>query len=170
MRPWTSLAVLAAFALSLSAGAARAVDEARLKNLSAPAPAAAPALPSDARTVKFAKLLVQLKPEPWAFLRNKDSLADDRLISAADGQKAISPGLFAQIFDEEMKAATGKSANAGGLFATEAPPPPELLAAAKITDMQGRFCKSCELIRSSGRWEGSVVITAHWELYSTGQQ
>jgi serine protease Do len=170
MRPWTLLAVFAAFALGLSAGAAQAVDEAKLKNLSAPAPMAATALPADARTVKFAKLLMQLKPEPWAFLRNKDSLADDRLISAADGQKAINPGLFAQIFDEEMKAATGKSAAAGGLFATEAPPPPELLAAAKITDMQGRFCKSCGLILSSGRWEGAVVMTAHWEVYSVAQQ
>src|SRR6202012_857599 len=169
MRSWTSLAVFAALTLSLSAGAARAVDEGKLKNLSAPAPMAAASLPADARTVKFAKLLVQLKPEPWAFLRNKDSLADDRLISAADGQKAISPGLFAQIFDEEMKAATGKSANAGGLFATEAPPPPELLAAAKITDMQGRFCKSCGPILSSGRWEGAVVMTAHWEVYSVAE-
>jgi S1-C subfamily serine protease len=170
MRPWTSLAVFAALALGLSAGAARAVDEGKLKNLSAPAPMAATALPADARTVKFAKLLVQIKPEPWAFLRNKDSLADDRLISAADGQKAISPGLLAQIFDEEMKAATGKPVNAGGLFATEASPPPELLAAVKITDMQGRFCKSCGLILSSGRWEGAVVMTAHWEIYSVAEQ
>ncbi|THD67135.1 trypsin-like peptidase domain-containing protein [Phenylobacterium sp.] len=170
MRQRTSLAVLAAFALGLSAGAARAVDEGRLKNLSAPAPISVTALPADARTVKFAKLVVQLKPEPWAFLRNKDSLADDRLISAQDGQKAISPGLFAQIFEEELKKASGRTATAGGLFTTEAPAPPELLAAAKITDMQGRFCKSCGLILSSGRWEGAVVMTAHWEVYSVAEQ
>ena len=169
MRPWTLLAVFAAFALSLSAGAAQAVDEAKLKNLSAPPSVAVTALPADARTVKFAKLLVQLKPEPWAFLRNKDTLADDRLITAADGQKAINPGLFAQIFDEEMKAATGRAANTG-LFTTEAGPPPELLAAAKITDMQGRFCKSCGRILTSGGWEGAVVMTAHWEVYSVAQQ
>jgi serine protease Do len=170
MRPWTSLAVFAAIALGLSAGAARAVDEGKLKNLSAPPPVTAASLPADARTVKFAKLVVQLKPEPWAFLRNKDSLASDRLISAQDGQKAISPGLFAQIFDEELKKASGKAATAGGLFTAEAPPPPELLAAVKITDMQGRFCKSCGLILSSGRWEGAVVMTAHWEVYSVAEQ
>jgi len=170
MRLWTSLAVSAAFALGLSAGAAHAVDEGKLKNLSAPPPVTVASLPADARTVKFAKMVVQLKPEPWAFLRNKDTLADDRLISWQDGQKAISPGLFAQIFDEELKKAAGKSATAGGLFATEAPPPPELLAAVKITDMQGRFCRSCGLILSSGRWEGAVVMTAHWEVYSVAAQ
>jgi serine protease Do len=170
MRPWTSLAVFAAFALALSAGAAQAADAGKLKNLQAAPAMPAPTLPADARTVKFAKMLVQLKPEPWAFLRNKDSLADDRLISSQDGQKAINPGLFAQIFDEELKKASGKPANAGGLFAAEAPPPPELLAAVKITDLQGRFCKSCGLILSSGRWEGSVVMTAHWEVYSVAQQ
>ena len=170
MRPWTMLAVSAVFALSFSAGAAQAVDEGKLKNLSAPPAATAPALPADARTVRFAKLVVQLKPEPWAFLRNKDSYADDRLISAQDGRKAINPALFAQIFDEELKKAAGKTATGGGLFATEAPPPPELLAAASITDMQGRFCKSCGLILSSGRWEGAVVMTAHWEIYSVAER
>ncbi len=170
MRPWTLLAVFASLALGLSAGAARAVDEGKLKNLSAPPPVTAVSLPADARTVKFAKLVVQLKPEPWAFLRNKDSYADDRLISAQDGRKAINPGLFAQIFDEELKAAVGKVPNAGGLFTTQAPPPPELLAAASITDMQGRFCRSCGLILSSGRWEGAVVMTAHWEIYSVTEQ
>jgi S1-C subfamily serine protease len=170
MRLWTSLVVCAVFALGLSAGAAQAVDEGKLKNLSAPPPMAATALAPGARSVKLARAVVQLKPEPWAFLRNKDSFADDRLISAQDGQKAISPGLFAQIFDEELKAAAGKAANTGGLFSTEASPPPELLAAVKITDMQGRFCKSCGLILSSGRWEGAVVMTAHWEIYSVAEQ
>ncbi|HZZ32772.1 MAG TPA: S1C family serine protease [Phenylobacterium sp.] len=169
MRQWISLTVAAALALAVSAGAAHAVDEGRLKNLQ-PAPSIAPvSLPSDARTVKLTRMLVQLKPEPWAFLRNKDSLADDRLISWQDGQKAINPLLFAQIFDEELKRASGKS-TANGLFATDAPPLPELLAAVKITDMQGRFCKSCGLILSSGRWEGAVAITAHWEVYSVVQQ
>ncbi|MGZ3377221.1 MAG: S1C family serine protease [Phenylobacterium sp.] len=170
MRPWTSLAVYAAFAFGLSAGAAQAVDEGKLKNLSAPPPELVMALPADARTVKFAKMVVQLKPEPWAFLRNNDSLAGDRLITAQDGQKAINPGLFAQIFDEELRTATGKAANVGGLFAAQTPPPPELLAAVKITGMQGRFCKSCGLILSSGRWEGAVVMTAHWEVYSVAEQ
>ena len=75
MRLWTSLAVFVTVALGLSAGAARAVDEGKLKNLSAPPPVTVTSLPADARTVRFAKLVVQLKPEPWAFLRNNDSLA-----------------------------------------------------------------------------------------------
>ncbi|HEX3367783.1 S1C family serine protease [Phenylobacterium sp.] len=170
MRPWTSLAVFAAFALVLSAGAAQAADAGKLKNLQAPPAIAAPTLPHDARAVKFAKMVVQLKPEPWAFLRNKDTLAEDRLISWQDGQKAINPQLFAQIFDEELKKASGKAVGANGLFAADPGPPPELLVAVKVTDMQGRFCKSCGLILSSGRWEGAVVITAHWEVYSTAEQ
>lgn len=169
MRQWTVLGICAALALALSAGAARAVDEGKLKNLQAAPPLAMVSLPADARAVKFAKMVVQLKPEPWAFMRNKDSLADDKLIGWQDGQKAINPVLFVQIFDEEMRKASGRPA-AGGLFATDAGPLPELLAAAKITDMQGRFCKSCGLILSSGRWEGSVTITAHWEVYSVAEQ
>ena len=169
MRQWTGLGVFAAFALALAAGAGQAADAGKLKNLQAPPPAAAATLPPDARTVRFARLLAGLKPEPWAFLRNKDSLADDKLLSAQEGQKALVPGLFAQIFDEEMKRATGK-ATAAGLFTTEAPPAPEFLAAAKITDMQGRFCRSCGLILSSGRWEGAVVMTAHWEIYSVAER
>jgi serine protease Do len=170
MRPWTSLTVSAAVALALSAGAAHAVDEDKLKNLSAPPPVTVVSLPADARTVKFAKMVVQLKPEPWAFLRNGDSRAADRLIGWQDGQKALNAGLFAQIFDEELKKASGKAPGAGGLFATDAPPPPELLAAVKITDMQGRFCKSCGLILASGRWEGAVTMTTHWEVYSVAEQ
>jgi hypothetical protein len=96
MRPWTSLTVLAAFALAALAGAAHAVDEGKLKNLSAPPPVTVTPLPADTRTVKFAKMVVQLKPEPWAFLRNKDTLTDDRLVSAQDGQKAIGSPLGAQ--------------------------------------------------------------------------
>lgn len=165
MRSWTSLTLCAAIALAVAPGAARALDEGRLKNLQAPPAAAAPSLPAEARSVKFARMVVQLKPEPWAFLRNKDSLADDRLLTWQEGEKAMRPAAFVQIFDEEMKKASGKPATAGGLFMQD-PTPPELLVAAKISDMQGRFCKSCGLILSSGRWEGAVVMTAHWEVYS----
>jgi hypothetical protein len=64
MRQWARLGVFAAFVLALAAGAAQAADAGKLKNLQAPPPAAAPTLPPDARTVRFARLLAQLKPEP----------------------------------------------------------------------------------------------------------
>lgn len=155
-----------AVGLALSAGAAHAVDEGRLKTLKAPPPAAAATLPADVRAVKFQRLLVELKPEPWAFMRNDASYADDRLLTWQDGQKALNPAAYGAIFEEELKRASGKAESAGGLFPQEAPPPAELLAAVKITAMEGRFCKACNLIGSGG-WEGAVVMTAHWEVYST---
>lgn len=164
MRRWAILA-LAAAGLAISAGAARAVDEGRLKNLQAPPPAALTVLPGDVRSVKFSRFLVELKPEPWAFLRNNDSLAGDRLVSWQDGQKAMNPAAYSAIFDEELKRASGKAGTGGGLF-TQETGGPDYLVAVKVTDMQGRFCRDCGLLASNGRWEGAVVMTAHWELYS----
>lgn len=169
MRQQTRSAVLAALALALGCapGLARAADEGALKNLKAPSPAASVRpLASDARSVRFARMVVALKPEPWAFVRNNDSVADDRLLSWQDGEKAVRPPTFAAIFDDELKQAGGRGASAAGLFGQDAQSPPDLLAAVKVTDMKGRFCKSCNLLIGVGRWEGAVVMTAHWEVYS----
>src|ERR1700761_4030702 len=144
MRRWALLA-LAAASLAFWAGAARALDEGKLKNLQAPPAAAQPVLPHDIRNVKFSRFIVQLKPEPWAFLRNKASLADDKLISWQDGQKAINPTAYAAIFEEELKKASGGAEGQTGLFA-QAAGQPDYLVAVKINDMQGRFCKACNLI------------------------
>ncbi|MBS0364010.1 MAG: trypsin-like peptidase domain-containing protein [Proteobacteria bacterium] len=164
MRRWAFLAMAAA-SLALSAGAARAVDEGALKNLKAPPPAAQPRLTGDLRVVKFQRMVVELKPEPWAFMRNQASFADDRLLSWQEGQKAINPQAYAAVFDEELKRAAGKNPTAGGLF-TQDPSAPDFLAAVKITDMKGRFCKACSFTGFNDKWDGAVVMTAHWEVYS----
>ncbi|MBS0332716.1 MAG: trypsin-like peptidase domain-containing protein [Proteobacteria bacterium] len=168
MRRWAFVA-LAAAGLAFSAGGAHAADEARLKKLKAPPPAAEATLPADVRAVKFQRLLVELKPEPWAFLRNEAALADDKLLSWKEGEKALNPSAYGAIFDEELRRASGKAETtaSGGLFPQAAGPPPDLLAAVKITAMEGRFCKACNFIGGGDRWEGAVVMTAHWEVYST---
>ena len=167
MRALVSALTMAAVVLAIGAGGARAADENRLKNLKAPPPAAVKPLTGAVRTVRFARLLIELKPEPWAFVRNNDVYADDKLLSWQDGQKAVKPNAFAAIFDDELKQAGGSGGTAaGGLFGQEAPTMPDLLAAVKITEMQGRFCKSCNLLLGAGRWEGAVVMTAHWEVLS----
>lgn len=165
MRRW-ALGALAAATVAFAAGGAQAVDEGKLKNLKAP-PAAAPAkLVGELRNVKFARMLVELKPEPWAFMRNQASFADDRLLSWQDGQKAMNTQAYATIFDEELKRAAGKPAGADGLFPQDNSSP-DFLAALKVTDMQGRFCKACNLLGVGGdRWDGAVVMTAHWEVFS----
>jgi S1-C subfamily serine protease len=164
MRRWAILA-LAAASLACSAGAARAADEGKLKNLKAPPPAALATLSGDLRVVKFARMIVDLKPEPWAFMRNQATFADDRLLSWQDGQKAMNPQAYAAVFDQELKRAAGKNPGAGGLFTQEASSP-DFLAAVKITDMEGRFCKACGLSGLNDKWDGAVVMTAHWEVYS----
>ena len=167
MRTIFSALMFAAALLVGSAGVASAAKESVLKNLKAPPPAAVTPLAGAVRTVKFARLLIELKPEPWAFVRNNDVFADDKLLSWQDGQKAMKPTTYAAIFEDELKQAGGThDAAGGGLFGQEAQATPDLLAAVKITDMEGRFCKSCNLLLSAGRWEGSVVMTAHWEVLS----
>ena len=158
---------IAATALACAAAPAWAADEGKLKNLKAPPPAAVKPLAGVVRSVKFARVLIELKPEPWAFVRNNDVYADDKLLSWQDGQKAIKPTSFAAIFEDELKQAGGTlAAGGGGLFGQEIGAAPDLLAAAKITDLEGRFCKSCNLLLGAGRWEGAVVMTAHWEVLS----
>ena len=164
MRRWALLAIAAA-GLAFSAGAARAIDEGVLKNLKAPPPAAAPHLTGDLRVVKFTRMIVDLKPEPWAFMRNQASFADDRLLSWQDAQKAMNPQAYATVFDEELKRAAGKTPGAGGLFVQDASAP-DFLAAVKITDMKGRFCKACGFTGFNDKWDGAGVMTAHWEVYS----
>ena len=154
-------------AVLLAGGAAHAADPGKLKNLKAPPPAVVKPLSGVVRTVRFARALIELKPEPWAFVRNNDVFADDKLLSWQDGQKAMKPATYAAIFEDELKQAGGTNgASVGGLFGQEAQTTPDLLAAVKITDMEGRFCKSCNLLLGDGRWEGAVVMTAHWEVLS----
>ena len=162
MRRW-AVGGLAAAVLAFSAGGALAADAGQLTALKAPPPAALPSLTGDVRVVKFTRMLVDLKPEPWAFMRNQ--LGDDRLLSWQEGQKAMNPQVYGAIFDEEIKRASGKAPGAGGLFTQDAATP-DYLAALKVTDMKGRFCKACNLIGLGDKWDGAVVMTAHWEVFS----
>src|SRR5579859_8106381 len=111
MRLWTLLGL----GLVLAAGTAHGADEKTLKALQAPPPALLQPFPqgSNPRAVKFVRVVVQLPPEPWAFLRPGPKIASDgvtpiyyqdRLITWGEGTQEVKPSAVSAIFDDEMRA------------------------------------------------------------------
>jgi serine protease Do len=170
MRNWTWLAV----GLAMAATSARSADEKTLQNVIAPAPAAASSLPAGhtARAVKLVRVVVQLKPEPWALVTlgghpEGDVLVPQasRLVSWQQGQEEVRASTFSDIFADEFRQAGGAAnQNADSLFSEGSAA--DLQLAVKITEMEGRFCRGCGW-HVSNKWTGAVVMTARWELYSS---
>lgn len=152
---------------------ARAADEKSLKNLQAPAPADVRPLPAGARPVRFARVVVQLRPEPWALVeigphydRGGIVYPEKRLVSWENGQEEVKTSVVSAIFDEEMLKAGGRGASgAGSLFDQESEA--DLLIAVKVSGMAARLCKYCETFTPSATWRGAVTMSAHWEIYSS---
>ena len=157
-------------------GAAHATDEQTLKHLQAPPPAEVKAIDATAkpRAVKFARIVVQLPPEPWAFVRIAGHLdgrvvvyARDQLLTWNDGERDIKLSTVSTVFDEEMRAAgIPTDASADSLFAQDSTA--DLQVGARVTRMEANFCRYCGFFDNlDGRWTGAVVMSTHWEIYST---
>lgn len=172
MRGWLSVA--AAAAILATAPAAWALDAKTLLKLTAPAPAALQpfAAGETPRAVKFARAVIQLKPEPWAVVRVGTRVVDgtiylpeDRLVSWQEGQVETDPSLLAGIFAEEMKAAgVPTDGSSESLFSQESAA--DLQVGVRVNEMNGRFCENCRLF-GGGSWTGAVTMTARWEIYSS---
>src|SRR5687768_7727341 len=98
----------------LFAGDARAADAKTFARLQAPAPAELQPLAGGAATqrVKFARAVIQLKPEPWArirftpyFVGDKMVVGEDRVITWEDGKLELDPSTDSGIITEELRAA-----------------------------------------------------------------
>ena len=73
---------------------------------------------------------------------------------------------FVRVFDEELTKA-GFSAEAADSLFDEGSGSADLKVAVLVDDLKGRFCRDC-----GGTWlrksvPASVMMTAHWEVYST---
>jgi serine protease Do len=166
MRNWAWLAV----GLAMTATAAAAADEQTLKSLEAPPPARLSTLPAGTRPVKFARVIVQLKPEPWAYIRtyqvNGGALAlKEGLMTWQNGEEEVKVSAVSSIFDEELLRAGGSPDNAtSNLFSQESTS--DFQVGVRVTEMLGRFCNACWGTRGK-RWTGAVRISARWEVYSS---
>jgi serine protease Do len=151
-------------ALTCAGFAARAADENILRNLQAPPPAAITALPTVVRSVKFARVVVHLKPEAWALVRNRTDGLPEHLVSWKEGSQEVKPTVVSAIFNEEIQRAGGKT-DADSVFSPEQA---DVLVGVGITEMLGKFCQgACRtMLLTELRWRGTVKMTARWELYS----
>jgi S1-C subfamily serine protease len=172
MRNWAWLAI----GLAMMATVAGAADEKTLQRLTAPPPTATRSLPAGqaARAIKLVRVVVQLKPEPWALVRDGSQAEGDlavtaahRLVSWHEGQEEVRTSAFSDMFAEEFRRAGGASANSDSLFSEGSGA--DLQLAVRVTDMEGRFCRYCEFLPSirGGRWTGAVILSARWEIYSS---
>ena len=165
MRNWAWLAV----GLAMTATAVNAADEQTLKSLDAPAPASLSTLPAGTRPVKFARVIVQLKPEPWAYIRTYqmnggEPAFKEGLITWQNGEQEVKISAVSSIFDEEFRRAGGSPDDASNLFSQESTS--DLQVGVRVTEMLGRFCNVCWGTRGK-RWTGAVRISARWEIYSS---
>jgi S1-C subfamily serine protease len=159
MRRWAWLVI----GLACAAGAAHAADQNTLRNIQAPSPAAIRPLPPAARSVKFARVVVHLKPEPWASVRAIDDGQPEHLVTWKDGAQEVKPSVVSEIFNDEVRQAGGRT-DADSVFSAEQA---DLIVGVGITEMLGRFCQGgCGYFLSDRRWHGTVRMTARWELYS----
>ena len=165
MRSWLAIGLLVA---SIS-GSAEGAEREDLLRLKAPEPAARVA--SDwtvkPQILKFARLVVRVRPEPWARVQKiTDGPAPD--VSYAtwiEGKNALDPAILTSLFAEEMTAAGVRTpGESRSLFADDGAS--DLLVGATITQMQGNFCRGCGWTTPMMSWQGVMTMNARWEIYS----
>ena len=153
-------------------GPTKAADERTLRALEAPPAAGTAFFPTGAavRPVRFARVVVKLPPEPWAFVQRvpngRDRLrAEQELVTWSDGQQEVKTSTVSAIFDEELRNAGGMAdASTDSLFSESSDA--DLQVAVRISQMAGRFCQNCGSLWANGnRWSGAVTMTARWEIY-----
>ena len=172
MRRWFWLAACAAF----QAGVADSADEKSLEKLAAPAPAqiSAPFAGKKAQSIKLSRLVVQLKPEPWALVLigahgdNEGVIVppERRLVSWSEGQQNLKPSTLSPILDEEIRRAGSQDdAQTESVFVSGSKS--NLQLGARITNMEGRLCQFCGWGSRRGNWSGAIAMSVRWEIYSS---
>lgn len=169
--------IAAAFVAFAMAGASSAVaaDYRELRKLNAPPPTPAPRLPANAavRPVKFARVVVHPRDgEAWAiayrsiFLRAEgDNTPAFKMMTWNTGASEGETDTFGRIFNEELGKAGFRTEGGESLFDDNSGSA-DLKVGVLIDDMKGRFCVDCPNLFSPKGVAATVVMTAHWEIYS----
>ena len=151
--------------------------------MNAPPPTVAPRLDEGqaARTVELVRVVFHpIEGESWAIAYN--SMASGQklafILSGGEG-RAPGPGYrmltwqegrvdgeaatFARAFSEELQGA-GLSTPASSLFEREGGG--DIKVAVLIDDLRGRFCMDCPNALNKNGVPATVMMAAHWEIYS----
>jgi serine protease Do len=171
MRNWAWLAV----GLTMMATVAQAADYKTLRNLNALPPVQLEPLPSGvkARQVQFAKAVVAPRDgEAWGLAYYSipgDSPDNPRptlgFLNWNSGRIEGDGASFARIFNDESRKA-GFSTGGGESLFGEGESDADLKVGVLIDDLKGRFCADCPNVFNRNGIPASVVMTAHWEVYS----
>jgi S1-C subfamily serine protease len=172
MKVWMA----AALAAALVTGSASAADYKTLRNLNAPPAVRLEPLPRGvkARRVEFVKSVVAPKDgEAWGLAYYSISVQDPdhprpRLgfLNWNSGRIEGDGASFARIFNEEAQKAGFNTAGGDSVF-SDGESGADLKVGVLIDDLKGRFCVDCPNLFNRNGIPASVVMTAHWEIYSS---
>lgn len=154
--------------------AAYGADYKALRHLNAPPPTIVTPLQPDANSqvILFSRLVMHPQDgEPWAIayrssiIRNEyDTRPSYELVPWNAGPSEGEQATFQRAFDDELSKA-GFKAPAESLF-EENNSVANLKVGVLIDNLQGRFCVDCPSLFNPNGVPASVIMTAHWEIYS----
>lgn len=163
--------------LALLAGSAWGADYKTLRTLQAPPPATVPPLPAGAkpRAVEFVRAVFQPKEgEAWAIAYESIPLREEgdrtpayEFITWSSGKIDAETSSFSRVFADELKAAGFAAVAEQSLFEDAGAGSADLKVGVRIDDIKGRYCIDCPNLLNRKGVPASVVMTAHWEVYSS---
>lgn len=170
---WVGLAL----SLALLGSSAQAADYKILRNLNAPGVTTVAPLPlgEAARNVQFARILIHPRDgEAWAIAYESIGLRaadDDRptfhMLTWDSGRIEGDRAAFERSFDEELTKAGFKTVAGESLFDSADAAAADLKVGVLVDDIKGRYCVDCPNVFNRKGIPASVVMTAHWEIYSS---
>jgi S1-C subfamily serine protease len=170
-------ALLAAVLAAAVAASAAAADYKTLRRLNAGPQTSVEPVPAGAkaRAVEFARIVVHpADGEAWAIAYESVPLRAEndmdrpsyKLMTWDSGASEGERESFARVFNDELKKA-GFVAQRGESLFDESSGSADLKAGVLIDQLNGRFCVDCPNMFNRNGIPGTVVMTAHWEIYSS---
>lgn len=165
---WIGLAL----SLTLLGSSAQAADYKTLRNLSAPGVTTVAPLPAGeaARNVQFARIVIHPRDgEAWAIaygMRSENDLPF-HMLTWDSGRIEGNRAAFERAFDDEFTRAGFKTVAGESLFDSADAAAADLKIGVLVDDIKGRYCLVCPSFLNPKGIPASVVMTAHWEVYSS---
>jgi serine protease Do len=174
MRGW--IAAVAALMVTALAGGASAGDYESLHAINGGPPTQVAPLPAASKPHPVQLVRVIVHPQDggaWALEYGSLIVADPdhpppppRLVPWNSGAAEQKVAAFARVFDEELQKA-GFSAQAADTLFDDNTGSADLKVAVLVDDLKGRFCRDCGGLWNRKGVPASVMMAAHWEVYST---
>lgn len=173
MKPLAFLAL----GFALLGTAANAADYKTLRRLAAPTPIQLEPLPAGAkpRATQFAKVVIHpADGQAWALayesivLRSEGGPAPvDELLTWDSGRMDAQTAAFERAYDDELRKAGFQAGGGGSSLFDDSSGAADLKVGVLIDDIKGRFCLDCPNLFNRKAAPATVVMTAHWEVYSS---